>query len=408
MELRNFTRVNCTFYCFTNPNPHWGDQLTSFNGSPIRYDRMGNMTSGLGMNMSWDNGRLVSLQTDTDQVTFTYNPDGIRTSKTVNGITTNFLLDGYKILAEETEGQVIVYMFDNEERLLGFIFNDEEFFYSTNPLGDITGIMNSSMEVIVKYTYDAWGNILSITGPYAETIGGMNPFRFRGYRFDEVSGLYYLNARYYSPVLGRFISPNPDVGIVGHAISHNLYAYALNNPVMYTQASGLFAVTITLKGIVITIASIMMLFYSLHFLQVTLVNDFNNAANSLIRIVEAAGDSLAREVARVVQATKAVTNVQHRTTNHIHHIVPSAHAGAVTARTIYSRYWWDFNNPINLISLREPFHRRIHTNAYMTALNETLRFANGGNTTNTHRFSQVSSTMNAIRTVLSTANRFIP
>ena len=71
-----------------------------------------------------------------------------------------------------------------------------------------------------------------------------NPFRYRGYYYDNETGLYYLNARYYDPSMGRFISP--DVLTIldetkGQINGLNLYMYCNNNPIMYVDPSGCLA-----------------------------------------------------------------------------------------------------------------------------------------------------------------------
>ncbi len=98
---------------------------------------------------------------------------------------------------------------------------------------DIIGMMDGSGNIVVKYSYDAWGNILyqwtSITN-----LDHINP-----YRYDEEINLYYLNARYYDPSIARFISSD-DVSFISddQASSINLYVYTLNNPVIYTDSTG--------------------------------------------------------------------------------------------------------------------------------------------------------------------------
>ena len=136
-------------------NPEWRDQLTAFNGSPIRHDQQGNMTSGLGMELFWENGNLVRIEKGADVVTFTHNSSGVRDSMTVNGVTTYFLLEGNRIIAERsTDGQSIFYMFDDEDSLIGFTLNGVKYFYVTNLQGDVIGILNENMELIVEYAYD--------------------------------------------------------------------------------------------------------------------------------------------------------------------------------------------------------------------------------------------------------------
>ena len=85
---------------------------------------------------------------------------------------------------------------------------------------------------VVSYTYDAWVKILSTTGSMASTLGAENPFRYRGYVYDEETELYYLKSRYYKPAWGRFInadSPVVPTASPGSATwDKNLFAYCDN------------------------------------------------------------------------------------------------------------------------------------------------------------------------------------
>ena len=112
----------------------------------------------------------------------------------------------------------------------------EVYFLASNPQGDITYIYDIDGNRVVTYNYDAWGNILSITGTKATTIGRYNPFRYRGYYYDNETGFYYLNSRYYDPSSGRFLTADGQLndGLLGY----NLFAYCENNPVSYTDPTG--------------------------------------------------------------------------------------------------------------------------------------------------------------------------
>lgn len=101
--------------------------------------------------------------------------------------------------------------------------------------------------VIVKYVYDAYGNILDISGD--KNLGHINPFRFKSYYFDEESNFYYLNSRYYDPEIGRFINADTiDVLNIeqGNSAQYNLFVYCLNNPIMFGDESGYSAATVLL------------------------------------------------------------------------------------------------------------------------------------------------------------------
>ena len=79
------------------------------------------------------------------------------------------------------------------------------FFYLYNAQGDVIAIIDDYAERVVNYEYSAWGELLSVTGSKADTVGTLNPFRYRGYCYDTETGLYYVSSRYYDPEIGRWI-----------------------------------------------------------------------------------------------------------------------------------------------------------------------------------------------------------
>ena len=131
-----------------------------------------------------------------------------------------------------------------------FEYDGKMYYYKKNIFGDIIGIYDENRVLLVKYTYDAWGNqkVLNPDGTEnnsAVFIGNINPFRYRSYYFDIETGLYYLNARYYNPKRARFISPDGIEYLEPTKINGlNLYAYCANNPVMYSDPSGHWVETV--------------------------------------------------------------------------------------------------------------------------------------------------------------------
>ena len=83
-------------------------------------------------------------------------------------------------------------------------YNDVDYFYVYNLQGDVVALIDANGTQVVEYSYDALGNPISKTGSLAATIGTLNPFRYRGYVYDEETGLYYLRGRYYDSRLSRF------------------------------------------------------------------------------------------------------------------------------------------------------------------------------------------------------------
>lgn len=127
------------------------------------------------------------------------------------------------------------------EKVVGFTYNKHRYIYQRNIQGDIIGILDvDSGTIVAKYNYDAWGNhkVIEIGD---NNIGEINPIRYRGYYYDKETGLYYLNSRYYSPELRRFICAD-EFSILDETKSQinglNLYMYCNDNPVMYADPSG--------------------------------------------------------------------------------------------------------------------------------------------------------------------------
>ena len=130
--------------------------------------------------------------------------------------------------------------------MIGFEHNGTKYWYDKNLQGDIVGIRNASGTLVAQYEYDAWGKHISITDGSGNDvsdnpnhIANINPFRYRGYYFDVETGWYYLNARYYDPNVGRFLSIDSILGANGGLQGYNLFAYCNNNPVMYIDPNGM-------------------------------------------------------------------------------------------------------------------------------------------------------------------------
>ena len=227
------TVVDTVSYGYTDSV--WKDRLTSFDGNNIAYDQIGNPLNWTnGATLSWQHGRqLASYSKDGTSINYTYDADGIRTSKTVNGVTTAYTVtDG--TLRRMTSGDNTLEFINGTS----VIFNGTEYWYIFNAQNDVIGIIDQNGEYVVEYTYDAWGAPLSKSGELADTLGTLNPFRYRGYIYDEETGWYYCQSRYYDPVVGRFINGDGVVSGVGSIHGHNIFAYCFNNPLSYYDQEG--------------------------------------------------------------------------------------------------------------------------------------------------------------------------
>ena len=228
---------------YTYGDSVWGDRLTTYNGKTITYDEIGNPTQIGNTTLTWQGRRLMSYGNNT----FTYNEEGIRTSK--NG--REYILDGSRILAE---GEELLYLYDETGSPIGMGFSTggagnsvyQYYFFGKNLQGDITDVYDEWGHRIGGYVYDAWGNFTVEIGSDLNSgldrfiLTDYNPFHYRGYYYDNETGLYYLNSRYYDPEIGRFINADGYVSTGQGILGNNMYAYCGNNPVNRVDPTGDF------------------------------------------------------------------------------------------------------------------------------------------------------------------------
>ncbi len=166
-------------------------------------------------------------------VSFTYNEDGLRVGKNVNGTVTSYVLHG-KNVVHLTQGSNNLHFFYGADGSPAIVeYNGVSYGYVKNLQGDIIAIVNTSGVAVVQYAYDAWGRPLSKSGSMASTLGTLNPIRYRGYVYDEETGLYYLRSRYYNPTWSRFINAN-----IVTDNRCNLSAYCIDNPINLVDSTG--------------------------------------------------------------------------------------------------------------------------------------------------------------------------
>ena len=232
-------------------NSQWGDLLTSYNGTAITYDEIGNPLSyynGTSYTFTWEGRRLVGATKGSKTMSFAYNDDGIRTSKTVNGVETVYYVNGGQIVAEKTSTRTIVYIYDATGSPIGMMYRTTSysegvfdiFWYEKNLQGDIIAIYNNAGTKLATYTYsDAWGNhTVSYTNGGGSTGAQYNPFRYRGYYYDTDLGMYYLQSRYYDAKICRFINADIYVSTGQGLLGNNMFAYCGNNPVNNIDPTG--------------------------------------------------------------------------------------------------------------------------------------------------------------------------
>ena len=220
----------------------WKDKLTKINGDNITYDANGNPLSYRdGMSFEWENGRILKkINTSDKSVQMSYDSNGMRTQKTVDGVKTNYYYDSNKNLIALVKGNdTLLFYYDSDGSATSFSYNGTMYFYVKNLQGDVIRIIDLAGTEVASYVYDTWGNIKDTKGE--PTIREINPIRYRGYVYDTETSLYYLQSRYYDPFAGRFL--NADVYCdtnTGTPLSTNMFSYCENNPVLNIDKSGKF------------------------------------------------------------------------------------------------------------------------------------------------------------------------
>ncbi len=209
---------------------YYGDRLMSFGEELCDYDLLGNPTTYRNNDLSWVRGRQLDKF---GSLKFIYDGQGRRIKK--GDIT--FTYDSNGKLLKQSNG--ISFIYDNNG-VIGLKHGEKTYIYRKDVQGNIIAILDSTGDVVVEYTYDAWGNhVVTPTDEAYTELSQLNPFRYRGYYYDTETGLYFLKTRYYDPEVGRFITIDDLSYLDPDTINGlNLYAYCGDNPVMRTDSNG--------------------------------------------------------------------------------------------------------------------------------------------------------------------------
>lgn len=249
----------------------WTDKLTEYNGTAISYDDIGNPTSLMGATLSWS-GRQLDTYTKVDGtvIEYSYDENGLRHEKSiyVNDVLTEkynytwangrLINQVYTVYENNTPTSYAVkFIYDSFDTPQGFILNnDETYLYLKNIQGDIIAVVNESGESVLTYTYNAWGKFTQTVGAgdnnTVELMKKFLPFAYRGYCYDYDTGLYYLQSRYYSPEIGRFINTDDTqiaIATQGTILGANLFAYCNNNPTNEIDISGYLSIKTITAGL---------------------------------------------------------------------------------------------------------------------------------------------------------------
>ena len=175
---------------------------------------------------SWN--QLIKTMQNGKTSSYTYNGDGLRMSKTINGVKTSHIWDGTNIAADVSGSTVTKYI--RGLQLISSKKGSNENFYTYNGHGDVIQLTNGTGAITKQYSYDAFG----VETDKADN--DTNPFRYCGEYYDTETDSIYLRARYYRPTAGRFITEDP----IRDGL--NWYSYCRNNPIIFIDPLGLVSV----------------------------------------------------------------------------------------------------------------------------------------------------------------------
>ena len=199
------------------------------------HDANGNTTSSDGVNYTYDfEDRLL---TASNGVQIIYDGDGNRVSETTGGVTTKYLVDnltptGFTQVAEETVNGAVVAQFTYGRLRISQLRSGTLSFYSYDGGENVRQLANVTGALTDTYAFDAYGAVSSHTG------STVNPYQYRGEAFDPGLGAYYLRARYYEPVIGRFETQDRLEGHPEFPKTLNKYTYAISDPVDHSDPTG--------------------------------------------------------------------------------------------------------------------------------------------------------------------------
>lgn len=358
--------------------------------------------------MTWEKGRQLK---SFDSNTYTYNANGIRTSKTINGITHKYILDGTKILSETWDDNTLVPMYDNEDSVCGIVYRNIPYYFLKNQQGDVISIscyVNGVFQVVARYSYDAWGVCDIVSDTSGRDIANINPFRYRGYYYDREIGLYYLQSRYYDANVGRFINGDDcEVILIENVIlGKNIFCYCCNCSINNYDYDGRLAISGAVVAAVLTTLlkylAVAAVAYCVGVLIQNVVKLLHNGKSSQTQTnvfyrailnvfcskVKTLKDKMYTSIQKLYQAivnllesvAQSYLKARQKYKNnmyHLHHIVAQKSIKAVLARTVLYSVKWDTNNIYNTIWISQVLHSSLHTNLYYSSVNSIFLTAYG-------------------------------
>ena len=234
----NITKKGATTYTYDTVIK---DRLVKVGNTPVTYSTANPLNPATYGNCSYNfkGRRLQSFTKSGSTYNYIYDEQGLRTRKIApDGSVTKYLYNGTKLAAEIAPNYRLDFLYDENDMLYGFVKDGSaKYFYARDMLQNILGIIDTNGSPVVIYQYTAYGT--STVLHYTAGLASINPFRFKGYYFDNESGMYYCHTRYYVPEWCRWLNADHPSFLQPDSLQGlNLYTYCGNNPVMCLDKYG--------------------------------------------------------------------------------------------------------------------------------------------------------------------------
>jgi RHS repeat-associated protein len=226
----------------SNPDGSTASYTYNANGNTltkVEKNSSGNTTSTASYEYNTNNQLTKVTKSNGDVIEFTYDGNNKRTSKSLDGVVTKYLYDG-DLVSEETDATgntLAYYVYDDKGTPISVSKGGQTYNYQYNAHGDVVALTDSSGNVVATYAYDVWGNVAAKTGNVESLFGYAGRV---GYVYDNETGLYFLQSRYYDPEIGRFTTRDRFKGFENRPTSQNQYTYCDNDPVNGVDPYGYF------------------------------------------------------------------------------------------------------------------------------------------------------------------------
>ena len=248
----NITKAGNDTFTYDNLN-----RLKTINGWPVSFSSTnpGNPATYRDTAYRFEGRRLISISEELGideqkSIDYTYDSNGLIIKKVLGywydddrdseEFTTQYYYDGDKLITEINQYCRLDFLYDENGMLYGLIKdNSSKYFYVRDYLQNILGIVDQNGKLVVKYKYDAYGNNKGIEDTSGCNLGTRNPFRYKGYYYDDDTEMYYCKSRFYVPKWRRWLN-NDSINYLEpqNITCLNLFAYCNNNPVMYVDENG--------------------------------------------------------------------------------------------------------------------------------------------------------------------------